>query len=49
MLSKNLISINDISKSEILEIFDLADYSSKVFSEHKLPLQGYVLGSFFFQ
>ena len=49
MLSKNLISINDISKSEILEIFDLADYSSEVFSKHKLPLRGYVLGSFFFQ
>lgn len=48
MLSKNLISINDISKSEILEIFDLADYSSEVFSKHKLPLRGYVLGSFFF-
>lgn len=49
MINKNLMSINDISKSEILEIFGLADYANKLFSEHQFPLLGYVLGSFFFQ
>lgn len=45
----NLISINDISKSEMMEIFELADYSDKLFAEYKLPLSGRVLGTFFFQ
>lgn len=48
-MKNNLISIKDISISDILEIFDFADYSDKLFTEYKYPLCGYVLGSFFFQ
>lgn len=49
MKHNNLISINDITKSEMLEVFELADCSDKLFSEYKLPLAGHVLGTFFFQ
>lgn len=49
MKKNNLISINDISKTEILEIFELANYSDRLFSKFKSPLSGKILGTFFFQ
>lgn len=49
MKKSNLVSINDIGKSDILEIFKLADYSDRLFSEFNSSLSGNVLGTFFFQ
>ncbi len=49
MRDKNLVSIKDIDRKDILEIFELADYSEKLFTDNKQPLSGRVLASVFFQ
>ena len=49
MKHNNLISINDLSKDEILDIFHMADYSDKIFTKHQQPLSGRILGSIFLQ
>lgn len=48
-MNKNFISILDISKSEILDMFQTAQKGSKIFSEYSNALKKKVLGSLFFQ
>lgn len=48
-MNKNLISILDISKSEILNLFEIAHMGNKIFTEYPDVLKDKVLASLFFQ
>lgn len=48
-MKRNLISIKDISKVEICNLFELAEYGDAIFQEYDNLLNKKVLGSLFFQ
>lgn len=48
-MTRNLISISDISKEEILQLFQIASKREKIFSQYANSLNNKILGSLFFQ
>ena len=48
-MKHNFLSILDLSKSEQLEIFNLADMGKDIFKNYSHSLDGMVLASLFFQ
>jgi aspartate carbamoyltransferase catalytic subunit len=48
-MEHKLISISDISKNEIMDLFNIASKGNKIFNQYANSLQNKILGSLFFQ